>query len=67
MIRKVDLGLLRCGDLVRFVDLELADTWAVKKIGDGEIVFGLNSVFEKREKILKINPNRKRYVFVEVG
>lgn len=67
MIKKVDVCMLRRGDLVRFVDLELADTWIVKSVENDIINFELNSMFFFKTKTVKINPRRKKYVFVEVA
>lgn len=66
MFKKVDVSLLRRGDLVRFEELELAPTWVVDAVEDGQILLDLNTIFYKKTKILKKSTRRKKYVFVEV-
>lgn len=66
MFRKIDISLLRRGDLVRFEELELAPTWAVEAIEEGQILLELNTIFYKKTKVLKKSTRRKKYVFVEV-
>lgn len=66
MFRKIDISLLRRGDLVRFEELELAPTWVVESIDENRILFELNTMFYKKIKVLKKSTRRKKYVFVEV-
>lgn len=66
MFRKIDISLLRRGDLVRFEELELAPTWVVEAIEEGQILLELNTIFYKKTKVLKKSSRRKKYVFVEV-
>lgn len=66
MLKKIDVSLLRRGDLVRFEELELAPTWVVEAIEEGQILLELNTIFYKKTKVLKKSSRRKKYVFVEV-
>lgn len=66
MLKKIDVSLLRSGDIVRFEELELAPTWFVKKIEDDKIFLELNTIFYFESKVIKKNARRKKYVYVEV-
>lgn len=66
MLKKVDISLLREGDIVRFEDLELAETWWVESVDEKEVWLEINNFFFNKTKVLRKNPRRKKYVFVEV-
>lgn len=66
MLQKVDISLLREGDVIRLEDLELAQTWWVESVNQNEVFLEINNFFLNKVKILRKNPRRKKYVFVEV-
>lgn len=66
MLKKVDISLLREGDVVRLEDLELAETWWVESVDKNEVWLEINNFILNKVKVLRKNPRRKKYVFVEV-
>lgn len=66
-IIKIDLRLLRRGDLIKLKDDPGAPWWYVKDQKDNVFTLEENTMFYLDEKKLKINTRRKRYVFCEVN
>ena len=66
MFKKVDVSLLRRGDVVRFEGWAEAPTWYVKKVEEDKILLELNTIFYFESKVVKKSTRRKKYVFVEV-
>lgn len=66
MLNKVSIDVLRPGDVVRLEELELAPTWFVEEVDQDEVLLMINNFFENKTKLLRKNPKRKKYVFVEV-
>lgn len=65
-IIKIDVCLLRRGDLIKLKDDPSAPWWYVEDFKDDVFTLEENTMFFLNEKKLKINPRRKRYVFCEV-
>ena len=65
-IIKIDIHLLRRGDLIKLKDDPGAPWWYVKDKKDGFFNLEEDTIFYLNEKKLKINPRRKRYVFCGV-
>lgn len=65
-IIKIDIRLLRKGDLIKLKDRDGEPWWYVKDLKDDVFTIEENTIFYFKEKKLKINPRRKRYVFCEV-
>lgn len=63
---KIDVSMLRRGDLIKLKDDPGAPWWYVKELKDGVLKLEENTMFYLNEKKIKINPRRKRYVFCEV-
>lgn len=63
---KIDIRLLRRGDLIKLKDDPGAPWFYVKDLKDGVITLEENTMLYLNEKKIKINPRRKRYVFCEV-
>ena len=63
---KIDVSMLRRGDLVKLKDDPGAPWWYVEELKDGVLKLEENTMFYLNEKKIKINPRRKRYVFCEV-
>lgn len=66
MLKKIDVSLLRRGDILRFRDDEQAATWFVKSVENDKIILELNTFFYLEAIVVKKTPRRKKYVFVEV-
>lgn len=66
MLKKIDVSLLRRGDILRFRDDEQASTWFVKSVENDKIILELNTFFYLEAIVVKKTPRRKKYVFVEV-
>lgn len=66
MLQKVDISLLRRGDIVRFDDLELAQTWFVEYVDDVKILLVIDNFYYDKTKLLRKNRMHKKYVFVEI-
>lgn len=62
---KIDVSMLRRGDLIKLKDDPGAPWWYVKEVKDGILKLEENTMFYLNEKKIKINPRRKRYVFCE--
>ena len=65
-IIKIDLRLVRKGDLIKLNDRDGEPWWYVKELTTDGLKIEENTIFYLKEKKLKINPRRKRYVFCEV-
>ena len=65
MLKKIDVSLLRRGDILRFENDEAA-TWLVKSVDDDKINLELNTIFYFKSKVIKKTSRRKKYVLVEV-
>ena len=63
---KIDVSMLRRGDLIKLKDDQGAPWLYVKDLKDGVITLEENTMFYLNEKKIKINTRRKRYVFCEV-
>lgn len=63
---KIEVSMLRRGDLIKLKDDPGAPLFYVKDLKDGVITLEENTMFYLNEKKIKINPRRKRYVFCEV-
>lgn len=63
---KIDVSMLRRGDLIKLKEYPGAPLFYVKDLKDGVITIEENTMFYLNEKKIKINPRRKRYVFCEV-
>ena len=66
MIIKIDVRLLRRGDLIKLKDDTGEPWWYVNEVTTDYLKIEENTMFYLKEKKLKINPRRKRYVFCEV-
>ena len=66
MLNKVNIDLLRPGDIVRLEELELAETWFVEKVDESQVILQITNYFYNKTKLLRKNPRRKKYVYVEV-
>lgn len=67
-IVKADICLLRSGDLIRLKNEVDAPWFYVDAVKNGVITLEENTMmFYLNEKKIKINPRRKRYVYVNVS
>ena len=67
-MKKIDIRLLRVGDLVKFGAESWRPFFYLKMITATEYIFEENTIFYSNVKKVKRNenPRRKKYVFVEV-
>lgn len=66
-IVKTDICLLRRGDLIILKNEVGAPWFYVENVKDGVITLEENTIFYLNKKKIKINPRRKRYVYVNVS
>ena len=66
MLNKVNIDLLRPGDVVRLEELESAETWFVEEVNESQVILQIANYFYNKTKLLRKNPRRKKYVYVEV-
>lgn len=66
-IVKADISLLRRGDLIKLKNEFGAPWFYVEDVKDGVITLEENTMFYLNKKKIKINPRRKRYVYVNVS
>lgn len=62
---KIEVSMLRRGDLIKLKDDPGAPWWYVKDVKDGVLKLEENTMFYLNEKKIKIKPRSKRYVFCE--
>lgn len=65
-MKKINVCMLRRGDMVKLKDDLSAPWWYVKDVKDGVLKLEENTMFYLNEKKIKVNQRRKRYVFCEV-
>ncbi len=65
-IKKIDICLVRPGDIIKLKDDPDAPWWHVKYLQNDVLILHENTMLWRNEKKIKICPRRKRYVFCEV-